>query len=181
MVEYLDPIPTGTSKASVHNFAEELARNLSFEPGDAFDRLISMLSGKVLYRNPSTQERPEAIRVEPSGRFEIYLPSVTSLGRDRFTIAHELGHFFLHFPMVQELRGAEFGMQATRWVDEGKPELRRCEWEANWFAAAFMMPEEEFREAFAQHESLARVASLFGVTIAAATVRAQSLNIPVMG
>jgi Zn-dependent peptidase ImmA (M78 family) len=33
---------------------------------------------------------------------------------------------------------------ATRWVDETNENLKRAEWEANWFAAAFLMPSGAF-------------------------------------
>jgi hypothetical protein len=128
MVEYSDPIPTRASKVAVSTFAEQLAINLEFKAGDPLDPLVSQLSGKITYRNPIGAEKPESIRIEPTGEFEIFLPSVTSLGRDRFTIAHELGHLFLHFPLVQNSR-PESGMKATRWVDETNQDLQRCEWE----------------------------------------------------
>ena len=176
MVEYSDPIPTRASKVAVSTFAEQLAINLEFKAGDPLDPLVSQLSGKITYRNPIGAEKPESIRIEPTGEFEIFLPSVTSLGRDRFTIAHELGHLFLHFPLVQNSR-PENGMKATRWVDETNQDLQRCEWEANWFAASFVMPSGSFREACRQYGSISTVASIFGVTEAAVRVRASTLNV----
>jgi Zn-dependent peptidase ImmA (M78 family) len=54
----------------------------------------------------------------------------------------------------------------------------REEWEANWFSAAFLMPEEEFRSAFNAHDGdLSEVASIFSVSIAAAKVRATAIGL----
>lgn len=175
MIDYRDPIPTNASKASVATFAEGLAGQFSFEPGDSIEAVVASLGGSVAYRNPVGTEKPESIRVEPSGLFKIFLPSVTSLSRDRFTIAHELGHFFLHFPLVQEAN-PNSGMKATRWVDENNEILQRCEWEANWFAASFTMPLDAFKDAYADGGTRA-VAELFGVSETAAGVRARSLRL----
>lgn len=176
MVQYVNPIPTRASKADVSNLAEQLARQLDFTPGEPLEPLVSQIGGKITYRDPTGAERPEAIRVHPSGLFEIFIPSVTSLGRDRFTIAHELGHFFLHFPLVQQMN-RENGMLATRWVDPTNGDLQRCEWEANWFGASFVMPREPFIEACRSYANTGMVASIFGVTEAATLVRARTLGV----
>lgn len=175
MVEYRDPIPTNASKANVSAFAEQLADNFEFEPGDAIESVVTQLGGSIAYRNPVGSEKPESIRVEPTGAFRIFLPSVTSISRDRFTIAHELGHFFLHFPLVKD-QSPGCGMKATRWVDENNQALQRCEWEANWFAASFVMPRQIFTSTY-RDSGTRGVAERFGVSETAASVRARSLGL----
>ncbi|WP_168336265.1 ImmA/IrrE family metallo-endopeptidase [Rhizobium laguerreae] len=172
---YENPIPTRASKANVWAFAEEIALNLGFQPGDPIEPIVAEIGGMISYDNPIDEDIPETIRVEPSSAFEIFLPALTSATRDRFTIAHELGHLFLHFPLVQERHPGK-GMRATRWVDANDPDLERCEWEANWFAASFVMPGEAFKEAYA-HLGEAEVASIFGVSSKAVEVRAKSLQL----
>ncbi|WP_416065137.1 ImmA/IrrE family metallo-endopeptidase [Rhizobium sp. ZK1] len=172
---YEDPIPTRASKATVWDFAEDIARNLGFIPGDPIERVVAEFGGKISYDNPVDEDIPETIRVEPNSTFEIFLPSLTSAARDRFTVAHELGHFFLHFPLVQQEHPGK-GMRATRWVDDANADLERCEWEANWFAAAFLMPRQEFETAYNELDKAA-VASMFGVSPKAVEVRAKSLVI----
>jgi hypothetical protein len=175
---YKEPIPTRASKANISAFAEEVAIELSFDPGDSIESVVSELGGAISYRNPIGEEIPESIRVEPSRKFKIFLSSLTSSSRDRFTVAHELGHFFLHFPLVAQAHPG-YGMRATRWVDDSNPDLQRCEWEANWFAAAFIMPEAKVRASFNQGGVYA-IVSEFGVSEKAALVRAKSLNLPVV-
>lgn len=64
--------------------------------------------------------------------------------RRRFTIAHELGHWYLHQNGQQSL----FCRHGTVDADEtkaGRPELPHEEVEANWFAASLLMPAEMVR------------------------------------
>jgi predicted transcriptional regulator len=171
------PISTRASKGQVHLFAEHVAGQLQFRPGDSLEPVVTRLGGKIEYHSPlDTQGRaPESIIVENMRAFTIYVPSTTSPQRDRFTIAHELGHLFLHYPMVQKLHPGS-PMVATRWVDPSDPEQQRAEWEANWFAAAFLMPEAPFRQHWtSKHADASLVAAAFGVSEQAASVRAKSL------
>jgi Zn-dependent peptidase ImmA (M78 family) len=78
--------------------------------------------------------------------------------------------------MVQrESPGA--GMVATRWVDASDPDQQRAEWEANWFAAAFLMPSDAFRRTFDVYKDVARTAAAFGVSEQAAEIRARSIGL----
>jgi predicted transcriptional regulator len=178
-VTHFPPIPTNAPKASVHAFAEQVADRLGFGAGDPLEPLVAKLGGRIEYRAPvvSDQRLPESIVVENARKFTIFVASITSLERDRFTIAHELGHLFLHYPIVaQNHPGA--AMAATRWVDETDKVQQRAEWEANWFAAAFLMPSAKFQLAFVEcGGSLGRVASRFGVSSPAAQIRAKTLSL----
>ncbi|MCK1393384.1 ImmA/IrrE family metallo-endopeptidase [Bradyrhizobium sp. 1] len=178
---YKLPIPTNATKDRVHGFAEEVAEKLAFAPGDPIEPLVGRLGGQIEYKNALDFKSsiPESIKIDPSRRFKIFLPSMGSSPRYRFTIAHELGHLFLHFPMVSE-RDPNAGMIATRWVDDNDTEpLKRAEWEANWFAAAFLMPSAPFRSMLAAFGgNIASVATRFGVSVQAAEIRAKTLGGP---
>ena len=58
--------------------------------------------------------------------FEIYVPNDVSVAVARFHVAHELGHFFLQFPLIEEKKMAadDLGASALR---KSSPELRRVE------------------------------------------------------
>lgn len=173
MVEYREPVPTRASKASISAFAEDLARHIEYDPKGPIEPVVSNLGGGIAYRN-AVGQKPESIVIEPKGTFKIFLPTMTSMSRDKFTIAHELGHYYLHFPMIQT-QDPNAGMKAYRWV-ENDPDLQRCEWEANWFAASFVMPEQAFRDLWAGGGK-SRVAEVLGVSPKAAEVRAESLKL----
>lgn len=174
-LSYREPIPTNALKANVSAFAEQVARAVSYTPGSPIETVVSSLGGAISFKNPVGESKPESIRVEADRSFKIFLPSMTSASRDRFTIAHELGHFFLHFPKVQKEFPGE-GMKAYRWVDDSDVDLQRCEWEANWFAASFVMPADAFTESYRAH-GVGLTAARFGVSEKACSVRASSLNL----
>ena len=153
--------PCRLSRDDIEKFAEEVARDLEYSPGPNLRRLIEGLGHKVTLAN--IEDHPESLIVWPDGRFEIFLPRHTSGARDQFTMAHELGHYFLHHePTTDVIRYNRSGADLA-------------EVEANWFAAAFLMPESEFKPF--HDEPAYRVANHFGVSEAAAKVRARSLKI----
>lgn len=69
--------------------------------------------------------------------------NIANIGRRNFTIAHELGHYFLnHIEEKQEL--CEFNSN----ISEENLVSNRIEQEANHFASCFLMPEEKIKGAF---------------------------------
>jgi Zn-dependent peptidase ImmA (M78 family) len=109
-----------------------------------------------------------SIRIDAIGRFEIFLAAHTGPTRDRFTIGHELGHYFLHY-LYPNQNGVKIDRLEAERYGSG-----RVEWEANWFAAGFLMPANLFKERHASFRgSLELLASEFGVSLEAARIRAQ--------
>lgn len=173
--QFVYPIPVGASKAAVENFAADVAHKLQFHAGDNIMLLISRLGGKIVTGSsgPEDEESGSLIAMSSSD-FTIYLSPLTSLERDRFTIAHELGHLLMHFPLVKKSNPSAV-MRATRYIDEHSPTQQRAEWEANWFAAALLMPADLFRnEALYGIEHLKEI---FQVSGAALKARALSLGV----
>lgn len=129
-------------------------------------QLVRELGGRV--EESRALVAPEALTVYGPGEFTVHLPLVTSERRDRFTVAHELGHYFLHY-LYPRLEGAR---------SFGRGGRDRAETEANVFASSLLMPEVKFREAVARHgRDWWTVADVFGVSPSAASVRAQVLGI----
>ncbi|MGY4605759.1 putative transcriptional regulator [Bradyrhizobium sp. USDA 4474] len=173
----VSPKPLNATKASVWSYAERVAHALNFKAADPVEPVVARLGGRIEYKNPSFRDvgLPESIVVRSRNDFTIFLPSMTSSVRDRFTVAHELGHFFLHYPRAAE-EAPGVPMVATRWVDENDREQQRAEWEANWFAAAFLMPAQMFIETMTRFKQVERAAQIFAVSVQAAEVRAKSLG-----
>lgn len=73
-----------------------------------------------------------------NGITSIYVNAENSLTRRRFTVAHELGHYFLHHDDGQELNYLD--LRSTKSTIE--------ETEANRFAAELLMPEEQVRNEY---------------------------------
>ena len=106
------------------------------------------------------------------GTFEIYVSAMDTEERQRFTIAHELGHYFMHY-LQDKSENPE-----TQYYRKSYAEGGQKEYEANVFAASFLMPEREFKKFFdIRNKNLGSVAKDFGVSIAAAEVRARSLGL----
>lgn len=156
--------PCGLSKHDIHALAEKFARRVRYAPGDDLEELVRKLGGTVEIRDLAELGRSGSIQVHAPGRFTIFLPSYTGRLRDRFTIAHELGHYVLH---------SRLGKHPIHVMREGSG---RTEWEANWFAAAFLMPEGEFRRRLEASQSDAEIALYFDVSPSAVEVRKKSLE-----
>ena len=159
--------PCFLRKAHVEEFAEVIAKECEFQVGTDPKELVEDLNGRIHLLDIaelSNSNTSGSIFVHGTEDFDICLPTYTSPLRDRFTIAHELGHYFLHsaqgdIPIVAFRNGST-----------------RIEWEANWFAASLLMPKAEFRQAARLGLSVAALASRFGVSQEAARVRKEALG-----
>jgi len=102
-----------------------------------------------------------------------------SPARKRFSIAHELGHHFLHLMEDGELvtrktdlfRG--YGGESVKTSDPDK----RKEVEANQFAAAILMPEELVKKEFEKKPDVVSLAVTFNVSEEAIGIRLGSLGL----
>ncbi|KHF28293.1 ImmA/IrrE family metallo-endopeptidase [Anoxybacillus sp. EFIL] len=65
-------------------------------------------------------------------REDVYENAISGIGRDRFTVAHEIGHFIMHRPGSIAL--------ARNQAIENIPKYRDPEWQANTFAAELLAP-----------------------------------------
>ncbi|MGB0696027.1 MAG: ImmA/IrrE family metallo-endopeptidase [Rhodospirillaceae bacterium] len=165
----LDPIPSHLSKEEVADLAEELAGILDFAPGDDLEPIVQWLGGTIHEVDDIAFSSGVNGTIEVNGYqdFTINVPKNTYDARQRFTIAHEIGHYVLHAPLKDGHR------LVARRYDSG-----RTEWEANWFASSFLMPTKTFTERFQLNKGdLVATANQFKVSLEAATYRAKNLNL----
>lgn len=101
--------------------------------------------------------------------FDIFLLSVSSWLRDKLTIAHELGHYYLH------------SLEGTQPIRLPRFENARLKIEASWFAMTLLMPEEQFREAFKKTSGTMDLCARFDVPGVAIDMRRQSLGLESIG
>jgi Zn-dependent peptidase ImmA (M78 family) len=72
----------------------------------------------------------------------IYIKKTDTKGRKRFTLAHELGHYFLkHFTGTHVDRGPNYAPMVFMRNDDSSKALYQPEIAANKFAAELLMPE----------------------------------------
>ncbi|HET7727343.1 MAG TPA: ImmA/IrrE family metallo-endopeptidase [Candidatus Limnocylindrales bacterium] len=103
--------------------------------------------------------------------------------RQRFTIAHELGHALLHDAQGLHLDQA-FKFRDSRSALAVDPD----EMDANAFAAALLMPEDEVWEAAEAYgldinddAAMRKAARHFGVSVQALSYRLANLRVPIVG
>ena len=89
---------------------------------------------------------------------EIYNRAVTGLGRDRLTIAHEIGHYLLHNKQRCVFTRVFEGETIKTFEDP--------EWQANAFAGEFLCP-AKYTKSFTIDE----IANKYGVSIDAAKIQ----------
>ncbi|RSU62824.1 ImmA/IrrE family metallo-endopeptidase [Sphingomonas koreensis] len=163
------------TKGAVHKLAESIATQVGWEPGSDIHSVISNLGGCVEIEDTLLTDPGQtgSLYVDGPQKFRIIVPSHTSPERDRFTIAHEFGHFVLHY-LWQRQRNPSYPEKVVAFRHGSK----RIEWEANWFAGAFLMPADLFRHAYeAKNGDLWQIADQFRVSSKAAEVRAKDLGL----
>lgn len=160
------------SRAHVETFAQTVRDTLPYSTGAGLTPLLMSIGGRISYKSPTDPEAEAFSLIARSHHdFEIILSPHTSIDRDNFSIAHDLGHLAMHFS------NANAPMRATRLPPTDEVSTR-TEWEANWFAAGFLMPEIEFADLWKRHNANARlIAAHFNVSIRMASLRASMLKL----
>jgi Zn-dependent peptidase ImmA (M78 family) len=121
-----------------------------------------------------------------NGRGVIAYSEDQSRQRQRFTVAHELGHFLLHRTEGKDTVFLDKDFIVKYRSNKGYTEIEmRQEQEANTFAAELLMPKALiFNELgkpeiqrLAENELIERLAQIFEVSVPAMTFRLSNLNI----
>ncbi len=135
-------------------------------PEDPVLRFTKLIGGRIHYLGgkPSPSDSI-SLAVHGPNDFDVYLSRYTGPLRDRFTLAHELGHYFLH------------ASQGTRPMFANRNGHGPTEDQANWFALALLMPMAAFSKAAAELDfDPIALAGRFLVPRIAAEVRLASKN-----
>lgn len=129
-------------------------------------------------------EEISGLLVKHGGRATIGVNARHAPSRQRFTIAHELGHYLLH--SSRELFVDKDYIVHFR-DDKSSTGYDPIEVEANQFAAELIMPAAKVRELFNDHRfdiddegALRRLATQFQVSATAMAVRLSSLELVVV-
>ena len=103
-------------------------------------------------------------------KFQIAVASKDSENRKRFTLAHELWHFFLHPDILM----AEGTYVETNIMFRGG-DYSEQEFEANIFAAEYLMPEQQVKELYQKYGVIEILAWFFKVSNLAMAYRIDNL------
>ena len=147
----------------------EYAQKHGLYDGDQInlDRTISMfpdIKGEYL---PMQQAQSGLLRYE-DGIWNICINSLHNKKRQRFTLAHELGHYILHKEKNSEFRDTVLFRNEV---------LDSMEYNANEFAGELLMPENTLRTYINNGtRNIGELADVFGVSASAMKYRIVSLG-----
>jgi hypothetical protein len=168
-VSRVPTLPTGWSRETISHLAEKFAQAVGLKPGGEVSPIVErLLNGRIVYLDWQDWKAKGAdtIDVRGPGDFTIYLSKIGGLLNNRFSIAHELGHYVLHsklgkFPLIAQNNGED----------------EAAEWEADCFAAALLMPPKEFRRLWQRQPNGRIMASKFLVPPDVAELWSETLNL----
>jgi len=146
-------------------------------PISDIESIVNKLGGTIEVKRDFDDFCEGTIRKSGENGFVIAVSPFQNEQRKAFTIAHELGHLFLHmgFMIDKELWMNQDQVVYTRF---GTSEQ---EYQANEFAASLLMPEKLYKEVIDScsrdnRVNMSEVASYFNVSISAAINRGKFLG-----
>lgn len=163
-----------STRRMINSLAEDVlsAYNISVPIGN-IDEIVEKLGGTI---QKEAFFSDGAVEKEGNG-FKIIVSPFQDEKRERFTIAHELGHLFLHmgYRTNNELWEKQENNIYHRIGNSEK------EYQANEFAAAFLMPATEYltvlnKVAEGNMVDTSKIAEYFNVSIEAAANRGKFLG-----
>lgn len=167
-------MPRAPAERSDMGIALEAAKSIPVNVSD----LAWRLGVELRFRRMPSHISGSIERLE-DGRFAITVNAVHRETRQRFTIAHELGHFILHRNRLgsgtNDTKKYRADPEARLYNDRIE---RRHETEANQFAASILMPEEmviKFYKSFRPNDA-EQMADFFGVSAEAMRYRLEDLR-----
>lgn len=169
----------GVNRNYVDKVADIVRNNLALQVPMTLDSLLAAVSGKLPGKcvPKSEQELKVDAQIITLGEesFEIHFLEDRPDTRKLFSISHELGHLFLH--LLEKDGRLRTGAVCQRDMAQTRQEM-----EANEFAAALLMPEEEFVDKCREYRTgnrinLTKVAEYFHVSVQAATVRGNVIGL----
>jgi Zn-dependent peptidase ImmA (M78 family) len=105
---------------------------------------------------------------------KIYIKKGDPHVRAKFTIAHELGHYFIHMPAEDDFAVVDYHRDTISARGTDPKEV-----EANNFAAALLMNKELFLDYWHRYGSIALLAKEFDVSQEAARYRLHNLGVDI--
>ena len=127
---------------------------------------IALAMGMTVDRRRLRDGTSGILRVEPDLAPEIFVDATDVEPRQKFTIAHEIGHYY-----ERTMSGAS----DFNFIDRRGGEYDAHEFYADEFAANLLMPEWEVRRQVEAGAGLAQLARHFGVSLPAIRIRLQRL------
>lgn len=171
---------------AIYQYAEKIHNALGLEEDFDVEDVVIGLGGKIetcKLRPGIWAEMCDFSCDENKYKFNIKISSDTiKEERKRFSIAHELGHLFLHMDFLDDSKWKE-NCQSGINFNRSEASDSRKEIEANTFAAALLMPNNLFRSIVEQYTNsdgvcdINKVANKFKVSKQSAYYRGVNLGL----
>lgn len=162
-------------KGEVRKMLEEIGAH---QPPIDVNRIAKKLGIEI--RREAFEDEVSGLLYRDGKRSIIAVNSLHHRNRQRFTTAHEIGHFILHKTQVHIDKGFSVVLRDPASSQAVDPE----EIEANQFAAELLMPEDMVRrdapkylQDFGDEEGLDRLATRYGVSTQAMAFRLANLSL----
>ncbi|OJD86989.1 ImmA/IrrE family metallo-endopeptidase [Bacillus anthracis] len=146
------------------------------------ESLVEKLGGTLSFTN-TIEDDKEAKIEKKEDSFEIYIDKNKPETRKRFSIAHEIGHLFLHMGYLLNPKKWE---STNDYIDSVyyRYGYNIEEYEANEFAAHLLMPNEEFQDVAQKNfddtlkkYNINEIASYFNVSEEAAITKGKFMGL----
>lgn len=153
------------STSQVIDFAKE--HNIESSPLD-LSSLTRLLGIKMRFEPMDGEESGSLKKEKKTGGWVMTINSLHHPHRQRFTIAHEIGHYIKHAALSDSFEDKAFFRNG---------DTNRMESEANQFAAELLMPEEVFNNFISdKSKKVEDIAEYFQVSSMAVRIRAKFLG-----
>lgn len=167
-------------KKAINALAESLIDAMDLTFPIAVNEIPSKLGGRLIIERFNNNELEAMIR-KVEDNFEIQISPDKPSHRQRFSIAHEIGHLFLHMGF---LINPKLWEEVGDYRDSVFYRLGHNveEKEANEFAGALLMPEEKFKKITREnlqnsYYNVQKIAEYFDVSEEAVRVRGSMLGL----
>lgn len=163
-----------STRNMINSLTEDILNSFNIEtPIRDIDELVHLLGGTIQMDSSFS----DGALVKDGESFKIIVSPFQDDKRRRFTIAHELGHLFLHMGYL---------INTELWENQGERVYQRegtseREYQANEFAAAFLMPRDEYLKVMNENlvgnkVNTSKIAEYFNVSVEAASNRGKFLG-----
>jgi len=154
----------------IENIADIIHNNTAMQDSTVIDVVeVANKLGFTVYWSDFHDDVSGMVKSSPEEK-SIYVNKSDIPQRQRFTIAHEIGHIVLHH---------DFGTSEFTQVDyrNANNSYDHKEWEANAFASALLMPKDKAIEIWKSIQDVDDFANIFKVSKLAASIRLQNLGL----
>lgn len=168
-------------REAINILAVSILETLDLKCPIDIEKVPELLNGKIKYVKEDIEDNIEAKITKKNDTFEIEILENKPEMRKRFSIAHEIGHLFLHMGYLID---SEKWNEVVDYKDSVyyRDGYSQEEYEANEFAGAFLMPAEEFVKISKKYlidgyYDIDEIAKYFKVSTQAASMRGKWLGI----